>query len=45
MPEKIYLIQSNDELQPMTEQDYSSEDLFQTLLEKYPDLLVATHGL
>lgn len=36
---KIYLLQENGSLQPMDEQPYPSEDLLQTLLEKYPDLL------
>jgi len=36
---KIYLIQEGDTLQPMSEEPYLSEDRFQTLLEKYPDLL------
>lgn len=36
---KIYLLQENGSLQPMDEQPYLSEDLLQTLLEKYPDLL------
>ena len=39
MSGKIYLIQENDTLQPMSEQPYANEDLLQTLLEKYPDLL------
>lgn len=36
---KIYLLQDNGSLQPMNEQPYSREDLLQTLLEKYPDIL------
>jgi hypothetical protein len=36
---KIYLLQENGSLQPMDERPYQSEDLLQTLLEKYPDLL------
>lgn len=39
MNRKIYLIQEGDTLQPMSEEPYLSEDRFQTLLEKYPDLL------
>jgi hypothetical protein len=36
---KIYLLQGNGSLQPMDEQPYETEDLLQTLLEDYPDLL------
>lgn len=36
---KIYLLQQNGSLQPMDEVPYPSEDLLQTLLENYPDLL------
>jgi hypothetical protein len=36
---KIYLLQENGSLQSMDEQRYPSEDLLQTLLEKYPDIL------
>jgi hypothetical protein len=36
---KIYLLQGNGSLQPMDEQPYPNEDLLQTLLENYPDLL------
>jgi len=36
---KIYLLQKNGTLQSLSGQPYSSEDLLQTLLEKYPDLL------
>jgi len=39
MNRKIYLIQEGDTLLPMSEEPYLSEDRFQTLLEKYPDLL------
>lgn len=39
MSGKIYLLQEDDTLQSLSEQPYSSEDLLQTLLEKYPDLL------
>lgn len=35
----IYLLKDNDELLEMSEQAYDSEDLLQSLLEKYPDLL------
>src|SRR5216683_3620142 len=36
----IFLIQDNDELVEMNEQAYDSEELLQTLLAKYPSLLV-----
>ncbi len=39
MSGKIYLLQENGALQGMVEQPYADEDLLQTLLEKYPDLL------
>ena len=39
MSRKIYLIQSNNTLQALSQQPYPNEDLFQGLLEKYPDLL------
>ena len=39
MTGKIYLIQSNNTLQALSQQPYSNEDLFQSLLEKYPALL------
>ncbi|MBI3944027.1 MAG: hypothetical protein HY326_13505 [Chloroflexi bacterium] len=39
MPGKIYLLQKDASLQPLTEQAYASEDLLQSLLEDYPDLL------
>lgn len=39
MGAKIYLLQGENALQALSEQPYSSEDLLQTLLEKYPDLL------
>ncbi len=35
----IYLIQGDDQLIEMTEQQYDSEDLLQTLLAKYPSIL------
>lgn len=39
MTRKIYLIRDDDTLQDLSEEAYASEDLLQTLLEKYPDLL------
>jgi hypothetical protein len=39
MTGKIYLIQENDTLQALSQQDYVNEDLLQTLLQQYPDLL------
>ena len=39
MTGKIYLIQSNNTLQALSQQPYPNEDLFQSLLEQYPDLL------
>lgn len=39
MGQKIYLIQPNQKLAPMEEQPYASEELLQSLLEDYPDLL------
>jgi glutathione S-transferase len=39
MSGKIYLIQDDDTLLEMVEKTYDSEDILQTLLEKYPDLL------
>ena len=39
MAGKIYLLQGDGALQPMSEQPYVSEDLLQTLLADYPDLL------
>ena len=38
----IYLIQSNGELLEMTERGYTSEDMLQTLLAKYPNLLAGS---
>lgn len=35
----IFLIQTNGELLQMNEQPYDSENLLQSLLAKYPDLL------
>ncbi len=39
MSGKIYLIQSDNTLQALSQQPYANEDLFQSLLEQYPDLL------
>jgi hypothetical protein len=39
MSGKIYLLQENGSLQSLSEQPYASEDLLQTLLADYPDLL------
>lgn len=39
MSRKIYLIHGGETLQPMIEKPYLSEERFQILLEKYPDLL------
>jgi hypothetical protein len=39
MAGKIYLVESNGTLRSLEEQLYDSEDLLQTLLERYPDLL------
>jgi hypothetical protein len=36
----IFLVQDNDQLVEMNEQAYDSENLLQTLLAKYPALLV-----
>ena len=36
---RIFLVQEDNTLQTLAEQPYTSEDLLQTLLEKYPDLL------
>ena len=36
---KIYLLEENGTLQSLSEEPYASEDLLQTLLEHYPDLL------
>jgi hypothetical protein len=35
----IFLIQDNGQLMEMNEQEYDSEDILQTLLERYPNLL------
>ena len=35
----VYLLKENGELVEMSEQQYDSEDLLQTLLAKYPNLL------
>jgi len=39
MGKRIYLLREDDTLQPMSEAPYLSEEDFQVLLEKYPDLL------
>lgn len=39
MTGKIYLIQPGNQLLALEEQPYANEDLLQTLLEQYPDLL------
>jgi len=39
MTGKIYLLAENGSLQSLSEQAYESEDLLQTLLAEYPDLL------
>ena len=39
MSNGIYLIQENGELVKMTKTRYDSEDYFQAMLERYPDLL------
>ena len=39
MPGKIYLLQDNGDLQPLTEHAYDNEDLLQRLVGDYPDLL------
>jgi len=39
MTGKIYLLQEDGTLQGLSEQSYSSEELLQTLLEQYSDLL------
>lgn len=38
MSGKIFVMRG-DELQPLTEQEFVTEDDFQALLEKYPDLI------
>jgi hypothetical protein len=39
MPEKLFLLRNDDSLVPMTESVFQSEDVFQGLLEKFPELL------
>ncbi len=39
MSGKIYLLREGETLQPLSEQPYASEDLLQSLLARYPDLL------
>ena len=41
MAERIFLIDNDGELQPMDEAPFDSERVFQTLLERHPDLLTA----
>ena len=36
---RIYLLEENGTLQSLSKKPYASEDLLQTLLEDYPDLL------
>ena len=36
---EIFLINEGETLVPLTQKAYDSEDLLQTLLEKYPSLL------
>lgn len=39
MPEKLFLLRNDDALVPMTESSFRSEDVFQGLLERFPELL------
>jgi hypothetical protein len=39
MADRIFLLGNGDNLQPMNAESYTNEDLLQTLLAKYPDLL------
>lgn len=39
MSGNIYLIENNHNLRPMTESPFDNEDILQTLIEKYPELL------
>jgi hypothetical protein len=39
MPEKLFLLRNDDSLVPMTESVFQSEDIFQGLLERFPELL------
>ena len=39
MSGNIYLIENDDNLSPMKESLFDSEDILQTLIEKYPELL------
>jgi len=39
MTGRIYLVEKDGTLRSLEEQIYNSEDMIQTLLEKYPDLL------
>lgn len=44
MPDRIFTIQPDGSLIPLDERDYSSEDVLQQLLARYPDLL-AGHAM
>ena len=39
MSGKIFVVQGDESLQSLSETDFATEDDFQTLLEKYPDLI------
>ncbi len=39
MSGKIFVVQGDESLRSLSEQDFDTEDDFQTLLEKYPDLI------
>jgi hypothetical protein len=39
----IFLIQNDGQLMEMNEQGYDSEDILQTLLAKYPNLMSGDH--
>jgi hypothetical protein len=41
----IFLIQDNGQLMEMNEQEYDSEDVLQTLLAKYPNLLAGDKSI
>jgi hypothetical protein len=38
MPGKIYLLQDNGDLHPLTEHAYENEDMLQGLIRRYPKL-------
>jgi len=40
MPQNIFILHDNDGLVPLLEQEYESEAIFQTMLTKYPELLL-----